>query len=137
MALIPHHADSTGKSAIIYAAGKGFASTVEQFIGASAPTNAVDAHALTPLMWAAGHANDVPADEAIATIELLLARGASIDLQDDRGRSALMIAAERGHDEVVRHLMAAGADRLQRDKNGRSALDLAANPSIRTLLEGS
>ncbi|MDH3659979.1 MAG: ankyrin repeat domain-containing protein [Alphaproteobacteria bacterium] len=133
----PDHADRTGKSAIIYAAGKGFGGIVEQLIGTGVPADAADAHALTPLMWAAGHANDVPADEAIATIELLLTRGASIDLQDDRGRSALMIAAERGHGEVVRHLMAAGADRLQQDKNGKRALDLAADPSVRSLLEGS
>lgn len=133
----PDHVDRTGKSAIAYAAGKGFAGIAADLLDAGVPVDATDAHALTPLMWAAGHTNDVPAKEAIATIEVLLVRGAVIDLQDDRGRSALMIAAGRGHGEVVRYLMEAGADRLQQDKEGKRAVDLAADPGVRTLLEGS
>lgn len=130
----PDHADRTGKPAIIYAAGKGFAGIVDQLIGAGVSADVADAHELTPLMWAAGHTNDVPADEAIATIELLLAHGADIDQLDDRGRSALMIAAERGHAEVVQHLLAMDADPLAKDRDGKRAIDLAANDQVRQLL---
>ncbi|MGI9500629.1 MAG: ankyrin repeat domain-containing protein [Geminicoccaceae bacterium] len=133
----PAHADRTGKTAIIYAAGKGFSGIVEQLLEAGVPANATDRHALTPLMWAAGHTNDVPAREALATMALLLSRGAEIDRLDDRGRSALMIAAERSHPEIVRYLIEAGADPKLEDKEGMRALDLAAEPRIRTLLEGS
>ena len=88
-------------------------------------------------MWAAGHTNDVPSKEAITTIDLLLARGADVDRLDDRGQSALMIAAERGHADVVARLIQAGADPLKENKEGKRALDLAANPKIRALLEDS
>ena len=131
----PTHKDRTGKMAIIYAAGKGFAGIVEQLLDAGVSVDAADVHDLTPLMWAAGHTNDVPAKEALATIDLLISKGAAIDRQDDRGRSALMIAAERGHVGVVRHLMEAGADPLAKDRNGKRADDLAANESVRRLLE--
>lgn len=133
----PAHADRTGKTAIIYAAGKGFTGVVERLLEAGVTVDLTDSHDLTPLMWAAGHANDVPAKEALATIDLLLSRGADLDRRDDRGRNALMIAAERGHEDVVRHLMETGADPLVKDRDGKTAIDLAAKPSIRFLLEGS
>lgn len=131
----PGHADRTGKTAIIYAAGKGFAGIVEQLLDAGISADLADIHDLTPLMWAAGHTNDVPAKEALATIDLLLSKGADIDQRDDRGRSALMIAAERGHADVVRHLMATGADPLAKDQDGKRAVDLAGNDQVRHLLE--
>ncbi len=133
----PGHADRTGKTAIIYAAGKGFSDIIERLLDAGVPADAVDNHALTPLMWAAGHTNDVPSKEAIATIDLLLARGADIDSLDDRGQSALMIAAERGHPDIVAHLIEAGADPETKNNEGKRALDLATEPRVRTLLEGS
>ena len=100
---------------------------------------AVDArygNALTALMWAAGHSNDVPAREGLETVELLLTRGAGVDLADDRGRTALMIAAQRGHAEVVARLLAAGADPAVRDHDGRTALDLASGSAVRQALGG-
>ena len=92
---------------------------------------------LTALMWAAGHSNDVPFSEGVETVGLLLSRGAGFDLADDRGRTALMMAAERGHAEIVTHLLSAGANLLARDDEGRSALDLASDASVRQALGGS
>ena len=57
--------------------------------------------------------------------ELLLARGASRDLRDDRGVTALGLAAEMGFKEAVEVLLAAGADPNIRDSQGLTALDLA------------
>ena len=91
---------------------------------------------LTALMWAAGHSNEVPVGEGVETVALLLSRGAGVDLADDRGRTALMIAAERGHAEIVARLLAAGADFSALDKEGLSALDLASEPSVRRALGG-
>ena len=85
-------------------------------------------------MWAAGHTNDVPVDEGLNTVSLLLGRGASLELTEDRGRTALMIAAERGHAEIVQTLLEAGADGKHKDGGGMTAVDLAANDTVRRLL---
>ena len=84
-------------------------------------------------MWAAGHANDVPDGDGVKTTELLLARGARLDEVDDRGRSALMMAAELGHGEIVKLLLARGAMADLKDKEGKSAADLA-EPAVRSVL---
>lgn len=45
----------------------------------------------------------------VAIVELLLARGADIEMRDSEGRSALIHAAASGHAEVARVLVEAGA----------------------------
>ena len=60
--------------------------------------------------------------------------GAPIDAIDNRGRTALMIAAELGHGDVVDLLLGRGADRSIADKSGQRAQDLAANDGIRAKL---
>jgi ankyrin repeat protein len=47
-----------------------------------------------------------------------------------------MIAAERGHAEIVASLLATGADPAARDLEGRSALDLASEAAVRKALGG-
>ena len=74
------------------------------------------------------------AGAATSVIDLLLGRGAHIDAVDDRGRTALMTAAELGHAEVIGMLVGRGADRTVRDKSGKTALDLAADESVRRAL---
>ena len=86
-----------------------------------------DGNDLTALMWAAGHEDGVGAAAAQRVVDLLLARGAPIDAADNRGRTALMIAAELGRGEIVGVLLRNGADRALKDKQGKTALDLAAN----------
>ena len=67
----------------------------------------------------------MPAADGRDAAELLIARGADLGAQDNRGRSALMIAAELGHGGVVEQLLEAGADPGQTDAEGRRAADLA------------
>ena len=71
-------------------------------------------------MWAAGFSNDVPESEGEQTVKVLLDRSAKVNRRDNRGWTALMIAAERGHLGVVRILLAAGADPKLRSKDGKT-----------------
>jgi len=70
----------------------------------------------------------------------LLARGASVDAVDDRGRTALMIAAEDGEATAVRLLLESGARSDLVDGGGQSACALAAaagQTSITDLLDAA
>ena len=55
-------------------------------------------------MWAAGYSNEVPPGDALKTVSLLIERGARLDLKDNRGKTARMIAADMGHEAVLKVL---------------------------------
>jgi uncharacterized protein len=129
-------ADRTGKTAIVYAAARGFTSIVQLLLGKGIDVNARYANDLTVLMWASGHANDVPEKDGLNTVELLVSKGARLDDADDRGRTALMTAAELGRDAVVELLVAKGASTTLKDRAGKSAIDLAASENVRKKLVG-
>ena len=71
--------------------------------------NATDgANGITALMLSARHGQE-------RVVELLLHRGAQIDLQDSSGNTALMLAATSGHERAVKLLLRRGAEiNLQR-----------------------
>lgn len=130
----PDHLDTTGKSPIVYAAARGFDAVVRRLLDAGVDAKARYGHELTALMWAAGHEDGVGSSAAVAVMDLLIAHGAAVDAADDRGRTALMIAAERGDAVVLAALLGRGADRGRRDKEGNTARDLAATAAIRDSL---
>lgn len=125
--------DQTGKVALSYAAGRAFFDIVEALIQNGADADGVWGNGLTPLMWAAGHANDAPFSDGIQTAILLLDAGGDPERQDNRGRTPLMIAAERGHIEMVKFLLEYGVDRTVSDLNGDTAASLSATEEIRQL----
>jgi ankyrin repeat protein len=86
-------------------------------------------------MWAAGHDEGVGAAAVERVVDLLLARGASLDDADNRGRTALMIAAGLSDRTVVDLFLRHGADRTLKDKDGKTALDLAADAPMRARLK--
>jgi uncharacterized protein len=130
----PDTVDATGKSVIVYAAARGAARIVEMLLNAGVDPNRRYSADLTALMWAAGHADNTPREQGLQTVKLLIDRGATIDLVDDRGRSALMIAAALDHGAVAQALLAAGADRSKRDKTGKSAADLAGGAEVKAIV---
>jgi ankyrin repeat protein len=132
----PDRRDATGKAPIIYAAARGFAGIVRRLLDAGVDANTRYGNDLTALMWAAGHEDGIGASAAIEVAELLIQRSAPIDAADNRGRTALMIAAERGDAAVVGVLMMHGADRNLRDKTGKAAHDLTGNAAILAKLAG-
>jgi uncharacterized protein len=115
----PNEVDATGKSAIIYAAVQ---------------INARYGNDLTVLMWAAGYADGAGVLDAKNVVKLLLDRNADINAVDDRGRTALMIAAELDHAAIVDMLLEHGADRSITDKQQKTAVDLATSDAVRQAL---
>ena len=65
----------------------------------------------------------------------LLSAGASPNPRDKEGRTPLHYAAFSGEEETVRKLLAAGADRTIRDGSGSTPGDLAAEATVRALLQ--
>lgn len=130
----PDAIDATGKSPAIYAAARAYVDIVDLLIAAGVDPNRRYGNGLTLLMWAAGHSNDAPRQDGVATVRRLLDLGAQPDAVDNRGWSALMIAAERGHAEVVAFLLERGADPTIAGKDGRRAADLASDEALRTRL---
>jgi uncharacterized protein len=126
----PDVEDRTGKTALVYAAARGFTGIVRQLLDHGVDVNRRHANNLTALIWAAGHANDVPEKDGLATVELLLQRGAAIAAHDDRGQTAIMTAAELGRGAIIELLLAHGARIDVKDHEGKSALDLAT-PHVR------
>ena len=126
--------DATGKTALAYASATGWAKIAQRLITAGADVNRRQGHGTTVLGWAAGHPEDVGEAQAVEMIRLLLANGARIEDADDRGRTALMVAAETGHAESAEALLAAGAARGTRDLAGKLAADLAINTALQEKL---
>ncbi len=138
-ALLARHADPrtpdrTGKPPIVYAAARASVPIVDRLLATGIDVNARYANQLTVLMWVAGYADGAREADGIALVGDLLARGARVDDADNRGRTALMIAAERGHAAVAKLLLAHGADAARRDKAGKTAADLAASADVRAVL---
>eukprot|EP00966_Prymnesium_polylepis_P229873 5318961-Prymnesium_polylepis.1 len=73
----------------------------------------------TLLMVASAHAGQS------RLVELLLARNAQVDLRDNHGWTALMLAAHLGHVANLSTMITAAASTCLRSVDGRSALELA------------
>jgi ankyrin repeat protein len=129
-----HASDETGKPPIVYAAAGARLDIVKRLLARNIDVNARYPNDLTLLMWASGPDEQAPEAQAIKVVSYLLDAGAHIDDRDDRGRTALMIAAEGGHAEIANLLLARGADQSLKDKAGKRAADLTVLSSLRERL---
>jgi ankyrin repeat protein len=126
--------DETGKPPIIYAAAGARLDIVKRLLARNIDINARYSNDLTLLMWASGPDEKAPEAQAVNVVSYLLDAGAHIDDRDDRGRTALMIAAEGGHQDIANLLLARGADASLTDRAGKRAADLTALSSLRERL---
>ena len=117
-----------------HAADRGFAEIVRRLLDAGVDVNRPYRNNLTALMWAASYDDGVGMRAAESVIDLLLETGAEVDAADDRGRTALMMAAKLDHAEVVEMLMRWGADRNLSDKAGKTVFDLSVSDEVRRVL---
>lgn len=115
-----------GHHAFFQAAADGRVDVVEAMLSnGMATVNMTNARKVTALMRA--H------DEAM--VEALLNAGADINLQDDRGFTALMWAAEIGRVGIVKKLIAAGADVNLLRNDGKSVIDIVGEGEIEKILK--
>ncbi|KAG8467525.1 hypothetical protein KFE25_000841 [Diacronema lutheri] len=101
-----------------------------------APDGAVnqrDANGFTPLLHAC-------AEGHVEIVRLLLEHGASTEVSNFDGETALHLAASIGYDHCVEVLVAAGANVSVKTSSGKSALDLAqqmGHANVLTILESA
>ena len=130
----PKAIDGTKKAPIVYAAGRGFSAVTRLLLDKGVDVNARYGNDLTALMWAAGHSSEAGVKDVVEVMTLLIDRGALLDEKDNRGRTALMIAAELGHTAAAELLIARGADKSLKDKQGKTASDLTSLTALRVEL---
>ncbi|KAL0985519.1 hypothetical protein UPYG_G00157930 [Umbra pygmaea] len=112
--------DGEGRTALHVASWQGSVEAVGLLLSHGADPNAQDAEGRTPLHSVAWKGHVEPGRL------LLEARGVSVDLAcHQQGATALSIAAQEGHTNIVAMLLEKGADPDHGDKYGRSPVKVA------------
>ena len=141
--------DSHGSTALMWAAQNGHERVVDLLIRHGADVNLPRSNGFTALRGAAVQDHPAVARETCTTdgktalmaapsalmaaasrghapvVELLVERGAELDVQDSNGHTALTRAAYHGNTAIVLRLLLAGADATARTVDGMSALQIA------------
>jgi uncharacterized protein len=73
----------------------------------------------------------------INIVQLLVEKGADVNLTADDGSTALMLASGSEKLDVVNFLLAHGANASMKDKAGKTALDFAANGNVEDWMKTS
>jgi len=69
-------------------------------------------------------------DGNLAQVELLIGKGAAVNLEGPKKRTPLILAASNGHNSVVEFLVSKGADVNASDSGGQTALTYACRRSF-------
>jgi uncharacterized protein len=133
----PNACDAQGFNALHCAAIHGFSSRDKQrvlamfdmLLFADVEFDSATRTGQTPLQFLLGARAEAGAscdeDVLMALMERLLSEGADLDTQDQRGMSALHLAAMHGLSRIVNRLLREGANRNARDSLGRTPHELA------------
>ncbi|HVZ20923.1 MAG TPA: ankyrin repeat domain-containing protein, partial [Vicinamibacterales bacterium] len=133
--------DFTGMTPFLFAARAGDVTAMKLLLAHGADPNIPTYGGTTPLMAAAGvnWVFDQTYDEGpkalLEAVQICLDLGQDVNAVNSMGVTALMGAANRGSDDIIRLLVSKGARLDLKDKEGRSALTwaqgvfLATNPA--------
>ena len=115
---VPAAADNS-LSVAAGAAAKGKAGAVQNFLRRGMKVDTVDSlHRSTPLHWAAGAGK-------VNTMEMLIARGATVDARSESDATPLHQAVLRDRPEAVKLLLNNNANVNLKNKSGYTPLDYA------------
>jgi hypothetical protein len=119
--------DETGWTALMLAAEGCQEGAVRQLLDWGAKVGATDHHGDDALIGAAAAFCYTPEDRNSQKniLELLIARGANANIQDDAGVSPLMLLSKYGNVEAARSLLGRGAKMDVKDRAGKMAIDYA------------
>jgi ankyrin repeat protein len=115
-------ADAHARTALMYAARANRAEAISVLLRRGAALEARCELGMTALHYAAENC------ECIDAVQRLLAARGDVDLPDMRGASALMLAAQAGHADVLTSLLDRGARLDLRDHQGLGAVDYVVRP---------
>lgn len=132
--LIEHGApvnDSTskGETGISMACHHNHANTIQTLLNAGAtPDTVITDTGLTVFMWACKNG-------AVRLVKNLLEHHVTLDITDQKRRSALFYAAQNGHNLIIRLLIEAGAQLDAGDIDGVTSLMIASSNGHVTIVE--
>jgi ankyrin repeat protein len=109
-----------GPPALITAIQEGRLDDAKKLIANGANVNAANPDGTTALMQAAEGSSYMPNNAPV--VAMLLEKGATVDAQDNRGRTALYHAAAEGKTEAMRLLLARKANPNQKASDGSTPL---------------
>lgn len=140
--LVEHGADVTrqspnGYTALHYAAMKAHTRLLRMVLDRIDSPMMLDVEKVTnerPIHCAIRTLKTLPPHWALISTSMLLEAGADVNVQDSKGKSALMIAAQRGSDELVRLLLDSGANVKNQCHRGQTALSFAAGRGHSTIV---
>jgi len=132
--------DKYGRTALMLACKENSPLAVEALLDKKAEVNLQDLEGKTALIWLTSNYNNWGQykDREIEISENLLKHGAMVDLADNHGMTALMIASDRGHTSLIKIYLEHGADPYKQNHAGESAIDIAKhkyNRECLTILE--
>ena len=106
-----------GRTGLHQAAANGNIVVLKSLLSHGAQINSVNSIGETPLHFAARFGQ-------LAALKILIAQGARLNEKSKHTKATpLLVAAESGHEAIIRELLDAGAKRNVRDIFGKTALD--------------
>jgi uncharacterized protein len=130
--------DFTGMTPFLYAARSGDVTVMKLLLQHGADPNIATFSGTTPLMAAAGvnwvfyQTYDEGAPRLLEAVQLCFELGGDINATNVMGLTALMGAANRGSDDIIKFLVSKGARLDIKDAEGRTALDWAEGVFLAT-----
>jgi ankyrin repeat protein len=131
--------DFTGMTPFLYAARAGDVTVMRLLLERGADPNITTFSGTTALMAAAGvnwqfsQTYDEGPEHLLEAVKICADLGQDVNAVNSMGVTALMGAANRGSDDIIKFLVSKGADLNAKDKEGRTAVTWAEGVFIATL----